>query len=314
MDIQSITSFLEPVSDELRSISSHDPNDSFLVNQISFEPDETAQFTHVMIGCPQDEGVSRNNGRPGSAKAPNAIRRQLYKLQMPESDHLHLLDAGNVIFQSLEESHYRLQMAVTHFLKNGCKVVVLGGGNDISFADVSAFTAVFDNCIAINMDAHLDMRIQDVMTSGTPYRKLIEEKKLKPENLYQFGIRPESNAPGYLMQAAEMGVRIILRSEVEHAGALPSFKKITENIDGRPLFLGLDMDSIQMSDAPGVSAPFPSGFTAREMLDCVEYAAQSNNLKLFEITEMNPDLDIDSGTARLAALAVYRFLRPSGRF
>src|SRR5258708_21806568 len=34
----------------------------------------------VILGCPQDEGVRRNNGRVGAAAAPNAIREQFYKL------------------------------------------------------------------------------------------------------------------------------------------------------------------------------------------------------------------------------------------
>ena len=34
----------------------------------------------VIVGCPQDEGVKRNGGREGAAAAPEAIRRQFYKL------------------------------------------------------------------------------------------------------------------------------------------------------------------------------------------------------------------------------------------
>src|SRR5437870_273974 len=34
----------------------------------------------VLIGFPQDDGVRRNHGRPGSAEAPNEIRRWLYRL------------------------------------------------------------------------------------------------------------------------------------------------------------------------------------------------------------------------------------------
>src|SRR3954452_18537801 len=34
----------------------------------------------VLIGFPSDEGVRRNGGRPGAAAAPNAVRRQLYRL------------------------------------------------------------------------------------------------------------------------------------------------------------------------------------------------------------------------------------------
>src|SRR5262249_44599972 len=65
----------------------------------------------VIVGFPQDEGVRRNQGRPGAAQAPAEIRRWLYRLTPYDGENeVHLatlppLDAGDVrITGALEDS------------------------------------------------------------------------------------------------------------------------------------------------------------------------------------------------------------------
>ena len=326
MGITRLEKILKPVSDEMRSVRSHDPNDHWFVQEMYFEERDYDQATHVLIGCPQHEGVYRNNGRIGAAEAPNKIREQLYKLQVKGDNALKLFDAGNVLtdlFDSseitdfpdlnqnpdaLEEIHNRLSTIVSEFLRDDKRVIVLGGGNDISYADVRALAENEREISAINIDAHLDMRIAEEMTSGTPYRKLIEDHYLSPQQFYEFGIRSESNGAYYLENAKELGVNVHYLQDVLDERVSPAFQHILGQIGTRPFFLGLDMDSIQASDAPGVSASSPVGFSGREVMECIHHAKQKENLRVFEITEVNPKHDLDNRTVKLAAQFVYGFL------
>lgn len=309
MGIKELKDLLKPVSKKLYSLRSHDSNDRWLVQDIGFNNDEYPESTHVIVGCPQDEGVRRNNGRPGSAEAPVGIRTHLYKLQTPQHSVVKLFDAGDIRdTDSLEKAHEALTEAVSSFLKDGKKVIALGGGNDISYADVRALSSVENDISAINIDAHLDMRIADQMTSGTPYRKLIEDGYLKPNQFYEFGIRSESNASFYLENAEKLGVHIYRYLQLLETGVTQSFQNILDEIRDLPFFLGLDMDSIQAADAPGVSASSPTGFSAREVMQLIQLAQQKENLWLFEITEVNPQYDIDNRTLKLSAQFIYRFL------
>lgn len=326
MGIERLKTILKPVSDSLISMRSHDSNDHWLVQEMLFDKSDYPSATHVLIGCPQHEGVLRNNGRTGAAEAPNKIREQLYKLQVKKDSPIRLFDAGNVstdLFDSseftdfpdldqnpdaLEEIHNRLSTAVGEFLRDGKKVIVLGGGNDISYADVRALAENEREIAAINMDAHLDMRIADEMTSGTPYRRLIDDHYLSPHRFYEFGIRPESNGAYYLENAAKLGVNIHRLGDILKEGVSPAFQHILGQIGDRPFFFGFDMDSIQASDAPGVSASSPVGFSGREVLECIHQARQKENLKVFEITEVSPKYDVNGRTVKLAAQLVYAFL------
>jgi len=211
-------------------------------------------------------------------------------------------------YDALDKIHDSLTKAVSKFLQDGKKVIVLGGGNDISYADIRALSEAERELSAINIDAHLDMRIADEMTSGTPYRKAIEDGYLAPEHFYEFGIRPQSNAEFYLENAEKLGVQIWNLKQIMDNGVVNSFRKIMNKINDRPFFLGLDMDSIQASDAPGVSASSPIGLSGREVMLLIQIAGQHENLKLFEITEVNPKYDVDDRTVKLASQLVYEFL------
>lgn len=326
MGFERIKKFIKTVPKGYRKPRSHDENDHWLVQEMLFEDFKYQEATHVLIGCPQHEGVQRNNGRIGAAEAPNKIRQQLYKLQVDRNSAVRLFDAGNVTtdlfdyaddtdlshtekeFDALEQIHEALSKVVSEFLRDGKKVIVLGGGNDISYADLRALSETDQKISAINIDAHLDMRYADRMTSGTPYRKAIEERFILPHNFYEFGIRPESNGVFYLENAEKLGVNIYLLADIIEKGVVSEFQSVLNQIGEKPIFLGLDMDSIQAADAPGVSASSPIGLSGGEVMQCLHLTKQKENLKVFEITEVNPKYDEDDRTVKLAAQLIYTFL------
>jgi arginase family enzyme len=93
----------------------------------------------VIIGCPQDEGIRRNNGRVGAAKAPDAIRTVLYRFTAPPglNDGV-IVDLGDIqIADTLEETHEIHSKVVARILGENKRLIVLGGGNDISYIAIS---------------------------------------------------------------------------------------------------------------------------------------------------------------------------------
>jgi len=297
---------IAPVEPEL----SHDALDVLMGDVVSFDREDYGIATHVLIGCPQDIGVQRNHGRSGAAGAPDAIRRFLYKLKPPkDNSQVRLLDLGNIeVSDDLDVMHDVLRDVVKHALEDGKTVLVLGGGNDISYPDARALSEVHPGFVGINVDAHLDMRHSEIRHSGTPYRNLINGGHLSPANLYEIGIQPWANSGDYLDDAKKLGVNIHTLSEIESTGASRFFYDLLHKLEGVPLFAGLDMDSVRASDAPGVSAPSPVGFSAGEIINFAARCRSHGRTAVFEITEVNPGLDVDDRTSRLAALTLYTFM------
>lgn len=287
----------------------HDTQDVFMRDVTSFGPDGYEKATHVIIGCPQDHGVRRNCGRTGASKAPQAIREALYRYKAP-LDHagVSLCDMGDVdVLGELETTHERQYRIVRKLLEDGKKVLILGGGNDISFPDVRALAKVEGLINAVNVDAHLDMRKANETHSGTPYRQLIDGGFLKPNHFHEAGIQPQANSPKYLQEAKDMGVRICPLSIIRRHGWTTYLDTLFPVLEKHPFFAGLDMDVVRACDAPGVSASSPVGLTAWEVL---EFGARCrrHGASIFEITETNPDHDQDGRTAKLAAMVALAWL------
>ena len=293
----------------------NDPNDPRLGEIVSIDPESYNIADIVILGCPQDEGVRRNNGRVGAAAAPDAIREQFYKLT-PFNIKRKVFDVGNIVIgDSLEATHETHTAVVSQLLRDGKRVIVLGGGNDISFADGLAMADVYgpDWWIGINVDSHLDVRIAEERNSGTPYRQLLEGGHLLPTYFYEVGYQTHFASPVYYEYIRDLGVhRISLELLRSRAKADIELKEmIREKFIGHSsslnTFFGFDMDAVRSADAPGTSAPSPLGLRAGEFIQLVKYAASLANTKIIEFSEVNPTYDIDNRTTKLVAIGMHRF-------
>ncbi|MCS6990078.1 MAG: formimidoylglutamase [Chloroherpetonaceae bacterium] len=303
--------------DETLFFKKNDPNDVRFGEVVKTDIRFYRRAKFVILGSPQDEGVRRNGGRVGARKAPDEIRRAFYKLPVPDTiSEGDVLDIGDTLVQgSLEQIHERQRQVVEQLLRDEKIVIVLGGGNDIAYPDCKALQAVFSNVMAFNLDAHFDVRADEPRNSGTPYRQLLEENVLLPQFFFEIGSQPFANSVAYQRYLTQKGVAVYPLEATRRYGIDKRFEEIIRrNAAPNAIFWGIDMDSVRASDAPGVSAPSPIGFTAEEICHIASIAGKRKRSKLLEITEVNPDYDIDGRTAKLAALIVAYFIREKATF
>ena len=295
--------------------SRHDKNDPRTGEIVGREGKEYEAADIVILGCPQDEGVRRNNGREGAALAPSAIREQFYKLTTFNVKR-RIFDLGDVkLGATLEETHDTHAEVVTQILKDGKRAIVLGGGNDVSYPDGCAMADVFgpEWWIGINIDSHLDVRVSEERNSGTPYRQLLEEGRLLPKYFYEVAFQTHFCSPIYYEYVRGLGVNRIslelLRSRAEADVELKESikQKFIGHSSSLNTFFGFDLDAVRSADAPGTSAPSPLGLKASEFIQLVKYAASLANTKIIEFSEVNPKFDADNRTAKLVAIGMHRF-------
>ena len=303
---------LIPTSDDI-FFKKNDPNDPKLGEVVPGTSYDEAGI--VIIGCPQDIGVERNKGRTGASEAPDEIRRWFYKLT-PFGINNRIADIGNIDCSGeLEEIHDRLKAVVEQILRDGKRVIVLGGGNDISYADGKAMAEVFGagNWLGVNIDAHFDVRADQPRNSGTPYRQLLDEGLITPTYFYETGYQPHLASPIYYRYLKDLGVNMIsldqLRSRASTDQELRESlrDKFVHHSQNLTAFFGFDMDAVRASDAPGSSSPSPIGLRSGEFLNLVKFAASLANTRVIEFTEYNPRFDIDARTARLVAVGMHAF-------
>jgi formiminoglutamase len=288
----------------------NDPEDIRLGEKIKSDIKDYYDSNVVILGSPQDEGVIRNKGREGAKDAPDKIREALYKLVSSNKiDKLKIFDIGNIkTDSSLEEIHNKQEEVVYQLLKENKKIIILGGGNDISYPDGKALSRFNNNLLAFNIDSHFDVRSDKSRNSGTPYRMLLEENLIKPKNFFEIGIKQFSSSVVHKKYLETKKCNILYFDEVKRNGLKKLLKEILLKKKNKVLFWGFDMDSVSASDAPGVSAPDPIGLSADEAVLISEFAGKDKRTNIFEISEVNPKYDIDNRTSKLAAIMIWHFL------
>jgi formiminoglutamase len=301
--------------DEQLFYTRKDPNDPRMGEIVGRDEQHYSSADIVILGCAQDEGVRRNGGRIGAAEAPAAIREQFYKLTT-NNIRRRICDLGDVALgDTLEQTHDTMLEIVKQIIQDGKRLIVLGGGNDISYADGRAMSEVLgpEWWIGVNIDSHLDVRIADERNSGTPYRQLLEEGLLLPGYFYEVGYQSHLCSPVYYRYIRDLGVNRIslelLRSREEADIELKEGirQKFIGHSESMSTFFGFDMDAVRSADAPGTSAPSPLGLRAGEFITLVKYAASLANTRIIEFTEVNPRFDIDNRTTKLVAIGMHRF-------
>jgi formiminoglutamase len=296
---------LVPVDPEL-FFGKGDPNDVRLGEIVGRGAAAYARADVVILGFPEDEGVRRNGGRVGAAAAPAAIRRCLYRMGVAEIADLPIVDLGDTPpAASLEQRHAKHQDLVRRIVADAKLLIVLGGGNDVAYPDYAGTAAAAGPTLAINVDAHYDVRADTPRNSGTPYRQLIDEGRLPAARYCVLGAQPFANSPVYTQYLKERGAQVISLRNARARGITATARGLLAASNAATIFWGFDLDVVNAAEAPGVSAPNPLGMTGEELCALAELAGAEPRTRLIEISEVCPPYDIDQRTCRLAAAAIW---------
>lgn len=289
----------------------------------------------VLLGFACDEGVRRNQGRVGAKEGPEAIRKALCNTPIHQSE-LKIWDAGNIICTqlidqerslNLEEAQKQLGYAVNKILSSGGFPIVLGGGHEVTYGHFTGIRSYLDeqhNMQApvlglINFDAHFDNRVLIAhtehagATSGTGFFQ-IEQDLLRDGQTFNYlaiGIQRIANTPALFHRANTTGSKYILAEELGSPQSIAiSNSRIEEFIrHSDHLYLTLDLDVFASAYAPAVSAPTALGLIPDHgFFTCLDTVIQSGKLASLDIAELNPLLDLDQRTAKLAAALLFRII------
>lgn len=281
-----------------------------VADMVGREREEYNAAQTVLLGVPVDEGVVRNFGRPGARLAPHEVRKQLLAMPAPDGlDKGQVFDLGDtVVGDTLEKTHDLQRELVRQVLADGKGVVIVGGGNDISYPDCAALSDVSSDVMALNIDTHFDVRACKPRNSGTPYRQLLEGGHVKPSRFYEIANKALNNPIRHRRYLEDLGVNIIPLRALRDQRITPPLESALARSTAETIFWGVDIDSVRVSDAPGVSAPCPIGLTADEICDIARLAGGDPRSRILELTEINPVYDADKRTSRLAAYIILYYL------
>jgi formimidoylglutamase len=302
-----------------------------VVNALKGDPEEHrahhwlewngGQLECAVLGIPYDGG---SVVRTGSRHGPDAVRSAM-RNYTSYSTHTGRLasdvkaaDIGDVAvaLTDMKQTFGRIIDLVGRLAAAGVATVCVGGDHSISwpiFEGVSRGRPG-ERIGVIHFDQHHDLREAHFgsESSGVPFRRILElpGNPLEGRNLVQIGIGDMVNSPAHGRYAAEQGVTVITNIDVHQDGLDRCVDRALgiagEGVDA--LYVSVDIDCVDQSQAPGTAAPNANGIDARDLYRAVRLLARDRRAVGIDVVEIAPQLEPGDLTANVGAMIVLSFL------
>lgn len=269
------------------------------------EIETVSDKTYGIVGFESEEGVRRNKGNLGAAEAPNYIRKQLASIPY-HSNKENVIDVGNVVCDGtmLEEAQAELGDHVAKLIQQKHTPIILGGGHETLYGHYLGVRKALgkDKKIGIiNLDAHLDMRLDEQPSSGTMFRQILETDN--QADYLCVGLQELGNTEQLFETAKKYDVKYILETELNDLEG--TFNKIDAFSKEQDVIMyTICTDVINQSYAPGVSAPAPFGLQPEIVRAITKRVVNQDNFISFDVSEVNPRLDVREMTSRLMGYVI----------
>jgi formimidoylglutamase len=296
---------------------SSDPNDETfgdVVDPVDHPRAEGRDYDAVLVGEPFDRGVI---GRRGAAQGPHAIREALAGVKthhfgghgvgtVGDTGNAFLsVDTGDELLGTVRDLQDRLRVVAGAVHDGDAFPVFLGGDNSLTYANCLPLLEA-GSLGVITLDAHLDVREpREDATSGTPYRQLFAAGL---DAYACVGARQFETSKGYAEYVERHGGVVVTSDEVGRDADGAAERALAAMGDVDRVYLSLDVDVLDATAAPGVSAPTPGGITTRECFHLCSRFAREERLAGFEVVECAPPHDRANRTVDAAARAVAHVL------
>ncbi|MGH2462934.1 MAG: arginase family protein [Candidatus Limnocylindria bacterium] len=279
-----------------------------------------AEADIAILGVPHGFPYPTSGSTAGCSEAPSAIRRRSARLGgfvghhdfdtgrplLPNAGRI--VDCGDVLGDAADGpgNAARAEATVRALLEQSVTPIVLGGDDSVPIPVIHAF-ADYGPITVLQIDAHLDFRDEvGGVTQGysSPMRRASEMAHVA--RVVQVGLRGVGSARSSdVGDARAAGGLLVPARELRERGVGWVLEQLPE---GTAVFLTVDLDGLDPSLCPAVSAPVPGGLTWDEAGDLVSGVANRCRVVGAAFTELVPDLDASGYSALVAARLVIRLL------
>lgn len=254
----------------------------------------------ALLGIPDDRNALNNEG---CGLAPNAIRKYLYQLY-PGPYPLRIIDLGNLkTGHSVTDTYFALSSVVAELIANNVLPVILGGSQDMTFANYQAYQSLGQIINIVSVDPLFDLgRSEEELTSRSFLSSIILHQ---PNYLFNFA---NIGYQTYFIDQDALKLMKNLYFDTYRVGIVRENLEEVEPIVRNADLLSFDISAIRNSDAPGNANATPNGFYGEEACQIVRYAGLSDKLTSIGFYEVNPRFDPTGQTAHLVAQMIWYFI------
>ncbi|MDQ4087021.1 MAG: arginase family protein [Pseudomonadota bacterium] len=267
----------------------------------------------ALVGAPMEAG----SVTPGRCDlAPETIRRTLrrfstYDVVIGAELGLRVADAGDAQVQGVmpAEGYAAIVEQVQRCTSAHRLTILLGGNNAVTRPAAHALGVPLAEVGLITLDAHFDLRETDQgLLNGNPIRALLEDG-LPGSNICQVGLAPYANTAKMHADAQAAGIGVWTIADCRKLGIVPILKQALARIGHtRSVMIDFDIDVIDRSQCPGAPGARPGGMPVDMFFEAARFLAADPRVKLVDLTEFDPSLDVSDITALTAGRWVCEIL------
>jgi arginase len=215
----------------------------------------------------------------------------------------------------IKETSQRIARLVSHTVSDGFFPIVLGGDHSVALGTLAGLRDIHGPGGVIWIDAHGDLNSPETSPSGNVHGMVLAAAlglagerfrdegwglpAVEPGRVALVGVRSLDDGERELLR--DNDVKVFTMSDLDRLGVERSVREALAHVAG-PGFVhvSLDMDAIDPDVAPGVGTPVRGGLSYREAHLAMELVAETGLASSLDVVEVNPVLDRENETGKLA--------------
>jgi agmatinase len=221
----------------------------------------------VLFGIPFEGTV---NLRRGADQGPRDLRLASDSIETyspaleRDLEDLAMVDLGDCELGagSPREQLHGARREVAEFWQPGLVPVMLGGDHTATLPVIETLAPAIPDLRILQLDAHPDLR-EEFLGERYNYASAMARvmEVVAPERVYQVGMRT-----GAREEYARKAPRLYPAHVIHPVEAVRS---LVPELGRHPLYVTIDVDVLDPSEAPGTGAPEPCGLTTSELIEII---------------------------------------------
>jgi len=259
-----------------------------------------------LVGAPLGAG----SVTPGHCdQAPRKLRDTLrrigrYDVETGRELSSNIADHGDcaIAGMTIEEATPVIRDAVAKSAAKHALTLVAGGNNAVTRPALLGLGADMKSVGLITLDAHFDMRDLDAgLSNGNPVRALMADG-LKGKNIAQVGLASFANSKAMHEDALVAGNLVVTMGDIRRDGIEAAIDRALDQVAHcDALVVDCDIDVIDRAQMPGAPGARPGGMAVDDFYWAVRQLAGDPRVKVIDLTEWDPPLDLTDLSALTAA-------------
>jgi len=296
--------FFEPVTLESLHIPDVETQTDRLSHRVLFyDPSSSLDISEAdiaIMGVPETRNTYRN---PSCSLAPDEIRRQFYQLYGWRRE-ARILDLGNLrLGNTVEDTYSAVAEVVMHLVENKVIPIILGGGNDLAYANYRAYELMerVANVVAVDACFDLGQETQPIRSDAYVNKMVLQQ----PNFLLSYA---NIGYQSYMNSPESLAMMESLYFETYRVGLMRCNLEEVEPVVRNADMVSIDISAVRRPDAPGCPHNSSNGFYGEEICQVAKYVGLSDKLSSFGVYEYDPTLDYNNQTSQLIAQMLWYFV------